>query len=85
MACNVSLLGIHFLSFWQSSGFGGSIHLPSFFLFLKRLVFLFYEYGLHVCLCTMCVASAQEDQKKALNFLGLHLHTVVSCHVGVGN
>lgn len=40
---------------------------------------------LHICLCTTSMPGAHCGQKRALPFLELELHRVVSSHMGVGN
>lgn len=38
-----------------------------------------------MCLCTMCMLSAQEGQEKELETVELKLWMVVTLHMGAGN
>lgn len=40
-----------------------------------------YMYRYCICANTICMLALCGDQKKALDFLRLQLHTIVSCHV----
>ena len=56
------------------------------FLLSDVLVILcMHVFGLHVCMCTMCMPGAHGGQKRALDLLELQLWMLESHHVGVTN
>lgn len=52
--------------------------------FLKKCFYILWilVFGVHACLCTMCMPVAHEGQKGALDSLELELSTVVSHNLG---
>jgi hypothetical protein len=56
-----------------------------FFFFLRLIYFMCMGVCLHVCLCTTCTPGSHRDQKRVSDLLELHLRTILSLHVDVGN
>lgn len=40
---------------------------------------------IHMCVCTMCMPSVHESQKRMKDSIELELHTVVNQHIGAGS